>query len=679
MVEMRREDILREIFREVNGKLVKGFLVDIDNGECEIWFPYSLEVMKLLSMGSLLGVTNFSSVNVYSSKEEKILKEEMHFTVLQVKYKKAVHYTIESLKQTPSTIRLEEEFTKLVKDWERNLWQEENPNLKIIVRADITEKEIYIPSISKLENFGIRIQPNTLEPVQGHEVYLLNDKAISMVINADVIGRETSMLIGKHKYYPEVDVYIDYDQLLRRHFGIFATTGAGKSNLLSTLVHHLLANDRLNTNVVIFDVNNEYTTLLIDDLITVEDSHLIILNEDYITESVKEFLRGNVRFIPQAAKDLVDTVVIPRALKPLKDKLYLAIMKLLENGKVKIFEGDYSIDSLETAVIGYIQNEIELRGRNAKKIRKLLIEVVSQAFSSLKEVLKGSASVTHRSIDILLELIENIKKDKAKDIAGAVEYIEEVKTFLQSIKEKLKDKGYLFSIGPKGIIDILSDEDKSLVIFLSDDDNKLREFAHFLVTTMYEIRKNKGITDPPVLFFFDEADIFIPKDVETKDKKERASIALSIEACKTLARRGRKYGLGLGVSTQRIAYNDSTIIAQINTFFISKLAKKYDRQVIAEAYGISEEALAQSSSFIPGNWLLLSSCATGIKNTPIPIQCENAEIRIKHFLEDLFEELLEKINRTQIEKLAKIHKENEVFSEVDDKLWMDVIPIVVEG
>jgi len=71
----------------------------------------------------------------------------------------------------------------------------------------------------------------------------------------------------------------------------------------------------------------------------------------------------------------------------------------MESGKVKIFEGEYSIDNLEEEITEYIQSEIELRGRNAKRIRKLLLEIVSKAFSSLKEVLKGSASVTHRSIE----------------------------------------------------------------------------------------------------------------------------------------------------------------------------------------------------------------------------------------------------------------------------------------
>ncbi len=671
------EQVLNALFVGKYGKLLKGFLVDVNNTECEIWFPYSLEAMKLLSIGSLLAVPNFASINVFASEEEKLLKEEFHFSILQVKGKKAIHYTIESLKQSPETIELEKEFSKLVKDWERTLKDNESPNMKIIVRAELTEREIVIPRLASKEK-GLRIGFNKVEPVQGHEVYLLKDEVVKEVINTGVMGRNTSMIIGKHKFYRDVDVYLEYEQLLKRHFGIFATTGAGKSNLVSNLVDSLLRNDKLNTNVVIFDVNNEYTTLLIDLLVEVNDAHVIILEESYCGETLKNFLRGWLNVIEEAAMELSQTVVVPAALKSFRDvKLRNAIAHLLGTGKVKIYVEGYSVERLLHELRNFAES-MSFLGKNAKFYKGLVLKLVDAVNESVRDRFSTSSNLSMPLAEAIVKLIDEIAIQILESYEAKVrDRVEEIKRFILQIAEKeTKHQSYLFSIGLEGIIHLLSDDEKSLVIFLAENDNVLRSFAHYLIKTMYNLRKASGIIDPPVLFFFDEADLFIPKDTGTKEEAEKKAIKQSKEACTILARRGRKYGLGLGISTQRIAQNDASIIAQLNTFFISKLAKKYDRQVIAEAYGISEELLAVSGTFAPGDWLIISSSATGIKNTPIPTHLPNAEDRIKKFLEDEFTKLMHKWRKDILKMLSDIHKDKLAFSQLSMYEWYDIEPII---
>ena len=672
------ENILQRLFVNKNGRFLKGFLVDINGTECEVWFPYSLEAMRLLSIGSLLAVPNFAGIDVFASEEEKLLRREMHFSILQVKNKKAIHYTIESLKQNPASIELEKEFSKLVKDWERTLQDQESSNLKIIVRADLTEREIVIPNVASLEKEEVKVSHNHMEPVQGHQVYLLNDEIVERVINTGVIGKETSMAIGKHKYYRNVNVFLEYEQLLRRHFGVFATTGAGKSNLISNLVSSLLENDMLSTNVVIFDVNNEYITLLIDQLLNIKDAHIVILEESYAGEALRSFLKGALDRRSEAALELAQTIVVPSALRSYRDKLALAIDHLLMSGKVKLYLEGYSIERLFLELRDFVSKEIKLAGRNAKQIRDSLIRLVDTLIGSFKEEADTSSNLSIPLANAIVALIDEIATQMFGDEKAKFEdKIEEVKGFILHIAEKVgKQQNYLFSIGPEGIFKILNDDEKSLVVLLSDDDNVLRSFAFYIIRSIYEFRKSQGIIEPPVLFFFDEADLFIPKDTATKDENEKKTIKLSKDACITLARRGRKYGLGLGISTQRIAQNDASIIAQLNTFFVSKLAKKYDRQVIAEAYGISEELLATSGTFIPGDWLILSSSATGIKNTPIPVHMPNAEDRIKGFLDNKLESLKEVWKRNLLEYLAKVHREQKVFSPLKEEELYDIEPIL---
>jgi hypothetical protein len=66
--------------------------------------------------------------------------------------------------------------------------------------------------------------------------------------------------------------------------------------------------------------------------------------------------------------------------------------------------------------------------------------------------------------------------------------------------------------------------------------------------------------------------------------------------------------------------------------FVSRLPRKTDRERVAEAFSMDEDLFQQTFRFRKGNWLIMSHEALGIQGTPIPITVENAEERIRNFL-----------------------------------------------
>ncbi|MCD6573336.1 MAG: ATP-binding protein, partial [Thermoplasmata archaeon] len=168
----------------------------------------------------------------------------------------------------------------------------------------------------------------------------------------------------------------------------------------------------------------------------------------------------------------------------------------------------------------------------------------------------------------------------------------------------------------------------SLYIVISHDSDKIRYFANNLGGYLFRNRRLKGLISPLVLFIFDEADQFIPGKPRFKSEE------LSKSVIETLTRRGRKFGIGVGIATQRSAYLDTNIMGQLHTYFISKLPRKYDRDVVGEAFSLSPEQFTQTFKFQKGQWLLVSHEATGI-DMPIPIQAPNAEDRIKEFINNM--------------------------------------------
>jgi uncharacterized protein len=128
-----------------------------------------------------------------------------------------------------------------------------------------------------------------------------------------------------------------------------------------------------------------------------------------------------------------------------------------------------------------------------------------------------------------------------------------------------------------------------------------------------------------MLFVFDEADEFMPREGGDTYAESRGAIA-------TLARRGRKFGMGVTFATQRVAYLDTSILAQPHTYLISKLTRQYDRDTISQSFGIADDILRKTLKFSTGEWLLVSYEATGLSNVPLPVHFPNANSRVLNYL-----------------------------------------------
>jgi DNA helicase HerA-like ATPase len=140
-------------------------------------------------------------------------------------------------------------------------------------------------------------------------------------------------------------------------------------------------------------------------------------------------------------------------------------------------------------------------------------------------------------------------------------------------------------------------------------------------------RKHKFTVKPYILLVFDEAQEFIPSNGSGIEAKCSAHV-------ETLLRQGRKYGLGVCIATQRIAYLNTNALQQIHTYFVGTLPRPYDRQLVSDTFMIDKNILEKTLEFAPGEWLLSSYIATGMENVPIFIKADNAEHQIEKHLKD---------------------------------------------
>jgi hypothetical protein len=177
----------------------------------------------------------------------------------------------------------------------------------------------------------------------------------------------------------------------------------------------------------------------------------------------------------------------------------------------------------------------------------------------------------------------------------------------------------------EGIRELLEDKTTNLVILSISDPFVIKELAISLTQDLLVRRKRRFTVKPYILVVFDEAQEFI-------SSKEGGIDGKCSQHVETLLRQGRKYGLGVCIATQRIAYLNTNALQQLHTYFVGTLPRPYDRALVSETFMIDKGILEKTLEFAPGEWLLSSYIATGIENVPIFIKADNAEKEVEKYL-----------------------------------------------
>jgi hypothetical protein len=462
----------------------------------------------------------------------------------------------------------------------------------IPTNLEIVEKQFSADSSKPL------VQEEGNLPMVGHQVRLLDTPMTERIANLNIdLERENAIQIGTLVRDEDVRAFLRIEDLIKVHFGIFGFTGAGKSNLLSTLVRKLLTGSTEPIKIVIFDLMSEYTGLLIDQLVEPPGARIINIGTKTTPESVLSYYAyRNQENLRRATIDFVNTTVLPKSLKQRQAELHRPVAMLLRDSKVLFI----------------------------RQAQQTMEEVIKEASSEFKQTMGGSAQPIRK---LIRELIQKHGRSQC-DSAAATKIEKDLQDFestnpnltstatqnLDLLRERIKEATSQpqetvppdVQIGLGQIVNQLNDSSgSSLLIFQAHDPDALREFAAALAHIAYDSRRKTGQITPLVSFIFDEADEFIPG--QPNDSQRRTK-----DAAMTLARRGRKFGLGIGIATQRIRYLDTSILAQPHTYFVSKLPRLSDRQAIAEAFGISEDMFRQTFKFKKGDWLLASYDAAGL-------------------------------------------------------------------
>lgn len=555
---------------------IKGILINLQENEqtryeCEVWFDYTRRNMERIREGAFLAIPNFSSD-----------AKGYRYTVLEIVSVLPIHYGLgENAKGYPGFVR--EAAKSAFTDWRE---QESE------VREDTTQiRAIAVPTNLEVNEDG-KISEESNLPMPGGDVYTITAELTDQIVNKGINPERDNIIKVGHLIREEtVETYLLVDELLQVHFGIFGFTGAGKSNLLSTLVAKLFQERQSEDvlKVVFFDLMSEYATLVVD-LLVQKDAYLIGLGAQTFPGDVIEYLAGDTAKLDSAALAMAKTALLPKALKGSNTKLFSVYKELLQLGKVRVYQRVDVSSSLGEFVKEFWNNVNDSRFAKADKTK---VEELIDTLTSIQE------NLLNADIESILAEIKTVLKDVG---ANAGKAVQELYNALYNAAEDLKRNPPLpveKRVTVPWLVSKLNDSQQdNLFVIQAHNPDELRTFSKWLGEATYEDRRRIGQISPLVSFIFDEADEFIPQEASGTYKD-------STEIAMTLARRGRKFGLGIGIATQRITYLDTSIIAQPHTYFVSKLPRKSDQDRIREAFGLSDEMFRQTVKFKKGDWLLV--------------------------------------------------------------------------
>lgn len=207
------------------------------------------------------------------------------------------------------------------------------------------------------------------------------------------------------------------------------------------------------------------------------------------------------------------------------------------------------------------------------------------------------------------------------EMMGTTDYIE---TMLMRVKTLISDAKLKPVICPDNEITL----DRWLDEYICPSDNKdgsitiidlsllPAEVTHIITSVMARVtlevlqryrRQEKGETLPTILVM-EEAHTFI-KRYNTDTENENAT-AMCTKVFERIAREGRKYGLGLVLSSQRPSELSPTVISQCNSFLLHRLSNDKDQELVGKLVPDNLRGLLRELPSLPSRNAILLGWAS---------------------------------------------------------------------
>lgn len=408
------------------------------------------------------------------------------------------------------------------------------PAYRKVARLDL------IGEIDKAGRFqrGVTEYPNI-----GDGAQMLGERELRQVYGA--AGRDRAH-VGDLQQNANIGVHIDIDNLISRHFAILGATGVGKSSGVAIILQKILE-ARPNLRIFLVDPHNEYTRCFGDKAQVLTPRNLRLPFWLFNFEETIDAFFGGRPGVEEEVEILSEAIPLAKGayLQYRNNSGASTLLQKRRDPKDAGFTAD-------TPVPYRIEDLLNLLDERMGKL-----ENRSRAIVYHKLIGRIQTFRNHPRYAFMFENA-NIGGDTMAEIIGS-----------------------LFRLPPDG---------KPMTIMQLA--GFPAEVVDSVVSVLCRMAFDFGLWSDgaaPLLFVCEEAHRYAPAD-------KNIGFGPTRRALSRIAKEGRKYGVFLGLITQRPAEIDPTIISQCSTLFVMRLSNDRDQALIRSAVS---DAAANLLSFIP--------------------------------------------------------------------------------
>jgi uncharacterized protein len=349
--------------------------------------------------------------------------------------------------------------------------------------------------------------------------------------------------VGTLQQDRSVTAYVDIEEMLSKHFAVLGSTGVGKSTGVSLLLNEILK-ARPNLRIFLLDVHNEYGRCFGDRALVLNPRNLKLPFWLFNFEEIVDVLFGGRAGVPDETDILAEVI-------PLAKGIYTQYQN----------NDRFGLKRADPKQIGFtVDTPVPYR----------LVDLISLIDERMGKLENRSSRIVYHKLISRIETVRNDPRytfmfDNA-NVGG--DTMAEVISHLFRLPAHGRPMTVMQLAGfPAEVID-------SVVSVLC---RMAFDFGLW----------SDGVS--PLLFVCEEAHRYASADRSIGFGPTRRAVS-------RIAKEGRKYGVYLGLVTQRPAELDATIISQCNTLFTMRLANDRDQALLRSAVS---DAAANLLSFVP--------------------------------------------------------------------------------
>jgi hypothetical protein len=427
-----------------------------------------------------------------------------------------------------------------------------------------------------------------IPPQSGKQIFLADDEMLANILSRKRRGQPGSATIGSllTRAPDAVPIVLSVKDLVSTHLAIIASTGAGKSYLASVIIEELMQPHN-KACVLVIDPHGEYSTL---------DQ---IANFPQFAEQSDD---GRGRLNTSNA-DLSDSTRRGRFIAPTADLSasrvprgagYSAQVKVYKPEQVKV-----RISTLDMGDMRHLLTEM------TEKQQYLL----SRALRKVKEGRNGAPW----GANDLKNAIKAVSKQKGDDDSDGADDSSTVHALTWRVEQRFVnsftfddtqhlDLQEIFKPGQCTILQLNEIDERDQQVIVATLLRRLNRAR--MDTERGKVHSGESYLPYPVFVLLEEAHHFAPGGAEV----------VSTSILKQVLAEGRKFGIGVGLISQRPGKLDADVLSQCQTQCIMRIVNEIDQKSVAAAIeGVGRDLLDNLPALSKGQVIIAGAAV----NTPV--------------------------------------------------------------